>query len=88
MAQTDNGLTTAQSKTLLTAEMASNSQDEQEADAETLNRKLNELRMAIAVEHSQTRTSWRATSTPPTSATTRTAWRRRPRPTSTPPRPS
>jgi membrane peptidoglycan carboxypeptidase len=40
---------------LLTAEMASNSQDEQEADAETLNRKLNELRMAIAVEHSQTK---------------------------------
>ena len=40
---------------LLTAEMASNSQAEQDADAETLSRKLSELRMAIAVEHSQTK---------------------------------
>jgi membrane peptidoglycan carboxypeptidase len=40
---------------LLTAEMTSNSQAEQDADAETLSRKLNELRMAIAVEHSQTK---------------------------------
>ncbi len=36
---------------LLSAEMAGNTQAEQAADADTLSRKLNELRMAVAVEH-------------------------------------
>jgi membrane peptidoglycan carboxypeptidase len=40
---------------LLTAEMAGNTADEQAADAETLSRKLNELRMAVAVEHQQSK---------------------------------
>jgi membrane peptidoglycan carboxypeptidase len=40
---------------LLTAEMAANTQAEQAADADTLSRKLNELRMATAVEHQQSK---------------------------------
>ncbi len=40
---------------LLTAEKADNSQALQEADAETLSRKLNELRMAVAAEHQQSK---------------------------------
>jgi len=40
---------------LLTAEMAGNTQAEQAADAETLARKLNELRMAVAIEHQQSK---------------------------------
>jgi membrane peptidoglycan carboxypeptidase len=40
---------------LLSAEMAGNVQGEQAADAETLDRKLNELRMAVAVEHQQSK---------------------------------
>jgi membrane peptidoglycan carboxypeptidase len=40
---------------LLRAEMADNTQQEQSADADTLNRKLNELRMAVAAEHQQSK---------------------------------
>ncbi|MGH3255491.1 MAG: transglycosylase domain-containing protein [Streptosporangiaceae bacterium] len=40
---------------LLTAEMAANTQAEQAADADTLSRKLNELRMATAIEHQQSK---------------------------------
>ena len=40
---------------LLSAEEAANAQGEQAADADTLNRKLNELRMAVAAEHQQTK---------------------------------
>ncbi len=40
---------------LLTAEEADNSQGETAAAADTLNRKLNELRMAVAMEHQQTK---------------------------------
>jgi membrane peptidoglycan carboxypeptidase len=40
---------------LLSAEEADNSQGETAAAADTLNRKLNELRMAVAVEHQQTK---------------------------------
>ncbi|HEX2822611.1 MAG TPA: transglycosylase domain-containing protein, partial [Streptosporangiaceae bacterium] len=40
---------------LLQAEVADNSQAEQSADADTLNRKLNELRMAVAAEHQQSK---------------------------------
>jgi membrane peptidoglycan carboxypeptidase len=40
---------------LLAAEMAGNTQAEQAADAETLSRKLNELRMAVAVEHQESK---------------------------------
>ena len=40
---------------LLTAEKAGNTQAEQAADAETLSRKLNELRMAVAAEHQQSK---------------------------------
>ena len=40
---------------LLQAEVAENSQQEQSADADTLNRKLNELRMAVAAEHQQSK---------------------------------
>ncbi len=40
---------------LLTAEMAGNTAAEQAADAETLSRKLNELRMAVAVEHQESK---------------------------------
>ena len=40
---------------LLSAEMAANTQAEQAADADTLSRKLNELRMAVAVEHQQSK---------------------------------
>src|SRR5579864_5913467 len=40
---------------LLTAEMAANTQAVQAADAATLSRKLNELRMAVAVEHQQSK---------------------------------
>src|SRR5216684_725658 len=40
---------------LLAAELADNSQAAQAANAETLNRKLNELRMAVAAEHQQSK---------------------------------
>src|SRR6266436_4009992 len=40
---------------LLEAEMAGNSQAVQQANAGTLNRKLNELRMAVATEHQQSK---------------------------------
>ena len=40
---------------LLSAEEADNAQGETAAAADTLNRKLNELRMAVAVEHQQTK---------------------------------
>jgi membrane peptidoglycan carboxypeptidase len=40
---------------LLQAEVADNSSAEQAADADTLNRKLNELRMAVAAEHQQSK---------------------------------
>ena len=40
---------------LLSAEEAASAQGEQAAAADTLNRKLNELRMAVAVEHQQTK---------------------------------
>ncbi len=40
---------------LLQAEVADNSQAEQSADADTLNRKLNELRMAVAAEHQESK---------------------------------
>jgi membrane peptidoglycan carboxypeptidase len=40
---------------LLQAEVAENSQAEVSADADTLNRKLNELRMAVAAEHQQSK---------------------------------
>jgi len=40
---------------LLTAEMAGNTQGVQAADADTLSRKLNELRMATAVEHQESK---------------------------------
>ena len=40
---------------LLEAEKADNKQDLQEADAETLSRKLNELRMAVAAEHQESK---------------------------------
>jgi len=40
---------------LLQAEVADNTQQEQSADADTLNRKLNELRMAVAAEHQQSK---------------------------------
>ena len=40
---------------LLQAEVADNSQAVQAADADTLNRKLNELRMAVAAEHQQSK---------------------------------
>ena len=40
---------------LLQAEVAENSGAEQSADADTLNRKLNELRMAVAAEHQQSK---------------------------------
>ncbi len=40
---------------LLSAEVAGNAQAEQAADADTLSRKLNELRMAVAVEHQQSK---------------------------------
>src|SRR5260370_23000108 len=40
---------------LLAAELAENSQAAQAANAETLNRKLNELRMAVAAEHRQSK---------------------------------
>src|SRR6202050_749480 len=40
---------------LLSAEEADNAQSETAAAADTLNRKLNELRMAVAVEHQQTK---------------------------------
>jgi membrane peptidoglycan carboxypeptidase len=40
---------------LLEAEVANNSQAEQNADADTLNRKLNELRMAVAAEHQESK---------------------------------
>jgi membrane peptidoglycan carboxypeptidase len=40
---------------LLTAEMAANKQAELAADADTLSRKLNELRMATAIEHQQSK---------------------------------
>jgi len=40
---------------LLEAEVADNSQAEAAADAETLNRKLNELRMAVAAEHQESK---------------------------------
>jgi len=40
---------------LLAAEMAGNIAAEQAADADTLSRKLNELRMAVAVEHQQSK---------------------------------
>src|SRR6266851_4362164 len=40
---------------LLTAELANNSQAVQAADAATLSRKLNELRMAVAAEHQQSK---------------------------------
>ncbi len=40
---------------LLSAEEAADAQGEQAAAADTLNRKLNELRMAVAVEHQQTK---------------------------------
>ena len=40
---------------LLTAEKADNTQALQAADAETLSRKLNELRMAVAAEHQQSK---------------------------------
>jgi membrane peptidoglycan carboxypeptidase len=40
---------------LLQAEVANNSQAEVSADAPTLNRKLNELRMAVAAEHQQSK---------------------------------
>ena len=40
---------------LLTAELAENNSAAQAANADTLNRKLNELRMAVAVEHQQSK---------------------------------
>jgi membrane peptidoglycan carboxypeptidase len=40
---------------LLRAEVADNAQQEQSADADTLNRKLNELRMAVAAEHQESK---------------------------------
>jgi membrane peptidoglycan carboxypeptidase len=40
---------------LLQAEVADNAQQEQSADADTLNRKLNELRMAVAAEHQESK---------------------------------
>ncbi len=40
---------------LLAAELADNSQAAQAANAETLNRKLNELRMAVAAEHQESK---------------------------------
>ena len=40
---------------LLQAEEANNTQDEQAAISDTLNRKLNELRMAVAAEHQQSK---------------------------------
>ena len=40
---------------LLEAEKAANTQAEQAANAETLSRKLNELRMAVAAEHQQSK---------------------------------
>ncbi len=40
---------------LLAAEKADNKQDLQDADAETLSRKLNELRMAVAAEHQESK---------------------------------
>ncbi len=40
---------------LLQAEVAGNSQAEESADADTLNRKLNELRMAVAAEHQESK---------------------------------
>jgi membrane peptidoglycan carboxypeptidase len=67
--------------------VANNTKAEQAADAETLSRKLNELRMAVAAEHQQSKQQILAGYLNDAYfGTTPTGSRPRPRPTSAPPR--